>query len=168
MKVLKFTKRRMVVVLCAVVALAIAGSAYAYFTSTGTGTKSTAAIGTATNFNVTFGTATGTMFPGAGTDSIPYTVTNAGSGAQRLNTVTAVVANDATTTPNIQSGGVPVVGCLAAWFTATPPTITAVTLNPSPAAGSTSTGVVTVAMVDSGTNQNVCQGKTPDITISAS
>jgi hypothetical protein len=166
MKVLKFTKRRIVVVLCAIVALAVAGSAYAYFTSTGTGTDQTAAVGSATNFNVTFGTATGAMFPGSGTDTIPYTVTNAGSGSQQLHAISAVVAADVS--GNITSSGTAVVGCLAVWFTATPPTITAVTLNPSPAAGSTSTGNVTVAMVDSGTNQNVCQGKTPDITISAS
>jgi hypothetical protein len=60
-----------------------------------------------------------------------------------------------------------VAGCLASWFTATntPPAYLPQTL----AGSATSTaGSVAVTMQDSGTNQNVCQGATPDITVSAS
>jgi hypothetical protein len=160
--VLKVTKRRLTVVLCALVALGIAAGAYAYFTGTGSGTKSTAAIGSSSNFSVTFGTPTGAMYPGTGSDTIPYTVTNNGGGAQRLSAVAATVASDAS--GNVTSGGTAVTGCLAAWFAATAGTVTPTTLAP----GGTYNGTVTVTMSDSGTNQNPCQGKTPDITVGAS
>ena len=159
---LKLTKRRSVVVLCALVALGLAVGAYAYFTSTGSGTDQTAAIGTSSNFTVSFGTATGTMYPGAGTDSIPYTITNTNTGSQRLNAVTATVNADGS--GNITSSGTPVVGCLAAWFTATPATVTPTTLAPNGTFNST----IAVTMTDSGTNQNPCQGKAPDIVVNAS
>jgi hypothetical protein len=160
--VLKLTKRRLAAIVCALVALGIAVGAYAYFTSTGSGTDQTAAIGTSSNFTVSFGTATGTMYPGTGSDSIPYTITNAGSGSQRLNAVTATVAADGS--GNVTSSGTPVVGCLATWFTATPATVTPTTLAPN----GTYNGTITVTMIDSGSNQNPCQGKAPDITVNAS
>ena len=162
---LKLTRRRMVVVLSALVALGIAAGAYAYFTSTGSGTSQTAAIGTSSNFNVTFGAPSGTMFPGSGSDSIPYTVTNAGSGSQQLSAVTATVANSGA---NITSGGTAVTGCLATWFTAGAGTVTPTTLAPNGQTGDSYSGTVTVTMSDSGSNQDPCQGKTPDITVSAS
>jgi hypothetical protein len=160
------TKRRVIVALCGLAALALASAAFAYFTSTGSGTNQTAAIGTASNFTVTFGTATGAMFPGTGTDSIPFTVTNAGSGSQQLSAVTATVNADVS--GNVTSAGAPVPGCLAAWFTAVPGTVTPTTLTPSGQPGDSFSGTVTATMIDSGTNQDPCQGKTPDIKVSAS
>ena len=163
---LKLTKRRLAVVVCALAALGIAVGAYAYFTSTGSGTDQTAAIGTSSNFTVAFGTATGTMYPGSGSDAIPYTVTNAGTGAQQLSSVTATVAADGS--GNVTSSGTAVTGCLASWFTATPGTVTPTTLSPHGQSGDSYTGTITVTMSNAGTNQDPCQGKAPDITVNAS
>jgi predicted metal-binding membrane protein len=163
--VLKLTKRRLVVVLSALVALGIAAGAYAYFTGTGSGTSQTAAIGTSSNFNVTFGTPSGAMFPGSGSDTIPYTVTNTGSGSQQLSSVTTTVASSGA---NITSAGTAVAGCLATWFSASAGTVTPTTLAASGQPNDSYAGTVTVTMSDSGTNQDPCQGKTPDITVHAS
>lgn len=158
----KFTKGRSIA-LSVVATLAIAGAAYAYFTSTGTGTGN-ATVGTSTAFVVTVAAPTGgLLYPGSGTDTLSYTVRNPSAGAQNLSATTAVVASSGA---NITQSGTPVVGCLAAWFTATntPPT-----LPQDLAGGATSTaGSVAVTMTDSGTNQNPCENATPDITVSAS
>jgi hypothetical protein len=156
-------KKRGIAALCVAAVLALAGGAYAYFTSTGSGTGS-ASVGSATSFTVTAATATGgPLYPGSGSQTISYTVTNAGSGAENLSATSASVASSGA---NITDHGVAVAGCLASWFTATdsPPT-----LPQDLAGGATSTaGSVTVTMSDSGTSQNACEGASPDITISAS
>jgi hypothetical protein len=102
------------------------------------------------------------MYPGAGTATLPYTVTNAGSGNQKLATTTSSVNADGS--GNVTSHGTSVSGCLATWFTAvnTPPTAADL------AAGAHTTGTVAVTMTDAAVSQNACQGVTPDITVSAS
>jgi hypothetical protein len=142
----------------------VAGGAYAFFTSSGSGSGG-ASVGSASNWTVTPAAATGgPLFPGAGTQTITYTVTNPSSGHQSLTATTAVVKSSG---GNVTQGGTAVSGCLASWFTATN---TAPTPLPQNLAGSaTSTGgSVAVTMQDSGTAQDVCQGVQPDITISAS
>jgi hypothetical protein len=162
-------RKRVAVPLAAVVALGIAAGAFAYFTSTGTGTGA-ATVGSATAWKVNPSAAAGgPLYPGSGTQTIPYTVTNQASGSQALTGTTAVVASYAGSpnTGDVTQVGVPVAGCLASWFTATntPPASLPQTL----AGSATSTaGSVAVTMQDSGTNQNVCEGATPDITVSAS
>jgi hypothetical protein len=143
-------------------ALLLVGGAYAYFTSTGTGTG-TASVGSSTAFAVSFGTTTGgPLYPGAGSQALPYTVTNpAGGGSQNLTTTTAKVASSG---GNVTQAGTPFAGCLAAWFTATNAAPPSVNLVP----GASATGSVAVTMQDSGTNQDPCQGVAPDITVSAS
>ena len=107
-------KKKVFVPLTGVVALALAAAAVAYFTSTGSGTGS-ATVGSATNWSVTFpNAASGTMYPGAGSTTIPYTVTNPSSGHQYLTGTTATVASSG---GNITQNGVAVSGCLASWFT---------------------------------------------------
>jgi hypothetical protein len=143
--------------------LGIAGTAFAYFTSTGNGTGS-ATVGSAGAWTVVAGTATGTMYPGAGTSIVPFTVTNAGSGAQAYTTLTPGVASSG---GNITQGGTPVTGCLSTWFVpvlGTPSVAAGVSI----AGGGNFTVSVSVTMTDSLTNQNVCQGKTPDITLGVS
>lgn len=145
-----------------IAAIGIAAGAYAYFTSTGSGTGS-ATVGSSTPFTVAFTATTGgPVFPDSGTATVHYTVTNpSGAGAQKLSGTAASVA---ASSGNITEGGTPVSGCLAAWFTAT---------NSGPAAGvlapgQSASGTVAVTMQDSGTSQDPCQGKTPDITVTAS
>jgi hypothetical protein len=154
-------KKRVYLPLSAVVALALAAGAFAYFTSTGSGTGQ-ASVGSPSNWTVTTGTASGTMYPGAGTTTIPYTVTNASSGHQDLTGTTTSVKQDGS--GNITQNGASVSGCLASWFS---------TANTSPASndlagGASETGSVTVSMSDAPTTQNACQGASPDILVSAS
>jgi hypothetical protein len=157
----RFMHKRLYVALTAVAVLAIAGAAFAYFTSTGSGTGH-GTVGTAGAWTVTQDTTSGTMYPGSGTSTIGYTVTNSGTGHQNLAGTTTVVAHDAL--GNVLSNGTAVSGCLAADF---------VPVNTSPAAidlayGLSTTGSVAVTMTNTGLSQNACQGVTPDITISAS
>jgi hypothetical protein len=159
------TKKRIAAVaLSGAVILGAAGVAAAFFTSTGTGTGQ-AAVGTASSWGVTAGAETGTLLPGSGTATIPFTITNNSTGAQAYSTVTAAVATDGS--GNVTSGGTAVPGCLATWFTATAGTPAPVA-GTSIAASGTGTDTVTVTMSDSGTNQDACESVTPDITLSVS
>jgi hypothetical protein len=157
-------KKRVGVAVGLIAALVLAAGALAYFTSTGSGTGS-ASVGSAGAWTVNVSPATGgPLYPGSGSQSIAYTVTNSGSGQQSLAGTTAVVKSSG---GNVTQAGTAVPGCLASWFTATN---TAPASLPQDLAGSaTSTGgSVAVSMQDSGTSQNPCQGVSPDITISAS
>lgn len=153
--------RKRTMLLGSLAAIAAVVGAIAYFTDSGTGTGQ-AQVGTSTPWSVTFGTTTGTMYPGSGTSTVPYTVTNSGSGNQHLNTTTATVVSDGS--GNVKQSGTAVPGCLAIWFSAanTPPA--AATLAPS---GST-TGSAAVTMTESNTNQDACKNVLPDILITAS
>jgi hypothetical protein len=102
------------------------------------------------------------MYPGAGTATLPYTVTNASTGHQKLATTTSSVNADGS--GNVTSHGTSVTGCLATWFTATNTAPTAADL----ASGGTATGSVAVTMADAAVSQNACQGVTPDVTVNAS
>jgi hypothetical protein len=157
-------RKRVAVALGVVASLALAAAALAFFTSSGSGTGS-ATVGSAGAWTVNVSAATGgPLYPGSGSQSIAYTVTNSGSGQQSLAATSSVVKSSG---GNVTQGGVTVSGCLASWFTATNTAPTPLPQNL--AGGATSTGgSVVVSMQDSGTNQNSCQGVSPDITISAS
>jgi hypothetical protein len=155
-----FSKKR-TMLLGSLVAIAAVVGAVAYFTDSGSGTGQ-AKVGTSSPWSVSFGTTTGTMYPGSGTSTVPYTVTNAGSGNQHLNTTTASVVSDGS--GNVKQSGTAVPGCLATWFGATNTPPAAATLAPS---GST-TGSVAVTMTESNTNQDACKNVLPDILVSAS
>jgi hypothetical protein len=160
----RFINKRAMAALTVVGVLVLAGAALAYFSSSGSGTGS-ASVGSSTAFTVAVSPATGgPLYPGSGTENLAYTVNNPSSGSQNLSATTASVASSGA---NITSGGVAVPGCLAADFTATntPPT----PLPQNLAGGATSTGgSVAVTMTNTAANQDACQGKTPDITVSAS
>jgi hypothetical protein len=162
---LRRPRRKLVAVAVAVVgSLAIATAGLAYFTSTGSGTGS-AVVGNTTGWTVNIGSGIGgPLYPGAGAENISYTVTNSSPGVQALGATSASVASS-TLGGDVTQNGVPVPGCSASWFTATnnPPSPQAVLGGQDSTAGS-----VDVTMQDSGTNQDACQGATPDITISAS
>jgi hypothetical protein len=158
---IKLTKKRAIATLIAIGALIVAGGAFAYFTASGSATGQ-AAVGSSSPWTVAFGSTTGTMYPGAGAAVMPYTVTNASTGHQKLATTTASVNADAN--GNVTSNGTTVTGCQATWFTATNTAPSAADL----AGGAQASGSVSVAMADAAVNQNACQGVTPDITVSAS
>jgi hypothetical protein len=163
------TKRRIVIAgLTTTVALAGGASAFAFFTATGSGVGS-AAVGSTGTFTVaSAGAATGgPILPGTGTEDLPFTVTNAGTGAQAYNSATATVNVFGGVGPNaldVTVVGVAVPGCLASWFNPT-------ALDPTPAYGTTiapgdaATQSISLTMTDTGTNQDACQGINPDVTL---
>jgi hypothetical protein len=157
----RIRRKRSIAALSVVAVLALAGGAYAYFSSNGSGTG-TAGVGTSSPFVVTPGTAIGTLYPGGSAVTIPFSVKNNSQGYQN---VAAIAATMASANGDIVHGSTEVTNCLASWFTPTP-------VNPTPAAdlapGATYSGSVTVQMIDSGTNQDVCKSASPDVTISAS
>lgn len=153
-------KRIVIIGLAAVIVLGGAGAAWAYFSSTGSGTGQ-ATVGSAATWTVTAGTPTGTIYPGYGNSQIAYTVKNNASGEQQFTTATAAVNSSG---GNVTQNGTVVTGCLATWFTATVSADPSVSTNIAPAG--TASVTVTVTMPSSTTNQNVCQGVTPDINLS--
>ena len=154
------TKKR-AVVLGVVAVLAVAGIAIAYFTSSGSGTGS-ATVGSSSAFKVTVSAPSGgPLYPGSGSESLAYSVENTGSGFENLNATSVEVASKG---GNITESGTEVAGCLSTWFTATD-------TSPAPKnlkGGESANGSVKVTMQDSGTPQDACQGKSPDITVNAS
>lgn len=153
--------KRVVVALGVVASLALTAAAIAYFSSTGSGTGQ-ATVGTSTAWSVTFGTTTGTMYPGSGTSNVPYTVTNPSAGHQNLSSTTATVKDDGS--GNITDAGTAVVGCLSTWFTATNHSPAAVDL----AGSGTTTGSVDVTLANVSASQDACKSHHPDIVVNAS
>ncbi|MHB8691451.1 MAG: hypothetical protein ACYDHH_09420 [Solirubrobacteraceae bacterium] len=153
-----FSGKTAIAPLSAVAVLAVAGVAVAYFTTTGSGTGQ-ASVGSPTPWSVTFGATSGTMYPGAGTSTVHYTVTNSGGGHQNVNGTSASVVDDGA--GNIKDNGTSVPGCLTSWFTVTNNQPAAVDLAP----GGQTTGSADVAMSDASTSQNSCQGHHPDILV---
>jgi hypothetical protein len=111
---------------------------------------------------VTFGATTGTMYPGVGTSTVNYTITNNGGGHQQVQATTASIADDGS--GNIKDNGTPVTGCLSMWFTVTNSPPAPVDLAPN----GTTTGSAAVTMTDANTSQNACAGHHPDIVINVS
>jgi hypothetical protein len=154
-------RKRVIVPLIALAALGAAGAAIAYFTTTGSGTGQ-ASVGSDTPWSVTFGATTGTMFPGAGTSTVHYTITNNGGGHQYVTTTNASVVDDGS--GNIEDNGLSVPGCLSSWFTVTNVPPSGVDLPP----GAQATGSADVTMSDANTSQNACEGHHPDVRINVS
>ena len=153
-------RKRWLVAASVVASLVVAGVALAYFTSTGSGTG-TASVGSPSNWTVTPATATGgPLYPGSGSESIPYTVTNPSPGQQQLANTEAFVTSS---NGNVTQGGTPVAGCLASWFTAVDSS--PASLPSDLASGGTASGSVSLTMQDVASSQNACQGVSPDVSI---
>lgn len=142
------------------------GAAFAYFTGDGNGTG-TATVGSTATWSVAKTGISGSMYPGAGSSVVTFTVTNNGSGAQAIESgnLAALVKDDGS--GNITQSGTALVGCLSTWFHASPGT-PASGYGVSIAATHSTTDDVTVTMDDSGTNQDVCKGATPDVKLTVS
>ncbi len=140
------TKKRLILVAIAGVAAAAGTGAFAYFTASGTGTG-TATVGSASSITLSSGAVSG-LYPGGADVPVSVTITNPGGGAQYVGTVSGSIADNG--------------GCQGAWFQ-----VDSVTYNGTIAAGGTGTASTKVRMLDSGTNQNVCQGKSMTITWSS-
>jgi hypothetical protein len=168
-------RKKLFAALGTVAALAIGAIAVAYFTgANGTGTGSgTVGSSTAWSVAVTPGSATFTpagytaIYPGAGNEAIPFTVTNNGKGAQNLRTLAYAVKSDGASPANAEtSSGTVITGCQAAWFTASADAGNT-SLPSDLVAGGTYSGKVDMTMTDSGTTQDACQGVSPGVTVTA-
>ncbi len=137
------------VVAGSVIALVGGGVAFAYWTSTGNGTGN-ASTGTSTNYTVEVANNSASkLYPGAGTSTLSFKVTNTGSGHQYVSSASAVID-----TLNVQTD-VNKPACTAADFEVVgTPTIVAKDL----ANGEFTTGTVTVQMLNGAGNQDNCQG----------
>ena len=143
-------KKRALIALFTVCVLAVAGAAYAYFTSSGSGTG-TATVGSSSAVTL-HATVNSTLYPG-GSSPVSFTVDNPSSGAQRVGTISlASITVDAghSSCSTVIGGGNPDF------------TMGAVAVNQVFPAGNgqsvTPTG--TLAMNDTGVNQDACQGAT--------
>lgn len=166
MKFIKSKKGLALLATLAVAAVAAFG-AYAYFTSSGNGSGS-GKVGSDTAWQVDTSAYTGgPLYPGAGSESIAYTVTNNNPGSQELNSVDISVAN---------ADGSPWTSgtCSAADFSvdgaAAGATATDTYGGPTNdlASGANAGGTITLTMVDTGANQNDCRSVTVPLYLSAS
>src|SRR4051794_31813014 len=142
------TKKRALVAISCVTALAVAAAAYAYFTSTGSGTA-TAKVGTSSAITLK-GTISGNLYPGA-SSQVSFTVDNPSSGAQRVGTISLTgITVDAghSTCSTVITGGNPDFTMPAVAVNATFPAGNGQAVTPKG----------TLTMNDTGVNQNACQG----------
>lgn len=150
------TKKRVVAV-TAIGALALAAGAYAYFSSTGSGTA-TASVGSSTAMTIK-GTVSSNLYPG-GSSPVSFTIDNPSSGAQRVGTISLTsIAVDAghSTCSKVISGGNPD-------FTMAPVVVNKVFPSGN---GQTVTQTGTLAMNDTGVNQDACQGATLTLSLTS-
>jgi hypothetical protein len=168
-------RRRVLGGFTALAVLAAAGAAIAYFTSTGTGTG-TASVGFASNWGVQVNSPAATfslspnnaIYPGNGTETIPFVVTNNGSGDQNLSTLVAAVNTYNGGTDAATASGADISGCQAGWFNISVDTTSlSHTLPDDIAPGGTISGNVILSMTDASTSQDACKNATPGITLYA-
>jgi hypothetical protein len=133
------TKKRAVVLAVAALAIGLGASAFAYFSSTGSGTGS-ATVGSSSAVELS-SASVGPLYPGGADVPVTVTIHNPGSGSEYVNHVSGSVADNA--------------GCLGSWFQ-----VDGVDYADTLTAGASDTAQTNVRMLDSGTNQNACQGKT--------
>lgn len=155
------SRKKRIAVIAGATALVVGGGgvAFAFWSSTGHG-EGTATTGSALSVGTPVTTG-GALSPGAGTQTVTFSVTNPAPGSQVLNSlaVTIAEADGISWTPG---------GCTEADFT-----LSAVTVAPTPvpvtiASLGVVTGTVTVSMKNAGLNQDACQGLAVPLHIVAS
>ena len=165
-----FMKGKKRIVASTVVSLVIAGSgvAYAYFTSTGSGTGS-ATVGSSTALTITQTNTIAGLLPGGSASPVQFTILNDSGGNENLGLVSASVSS-VTLAEGHPSGT-----CSASDFTVTAGTTVVGSISngstydsTTASSGSELTSVEpTVAMKETGSNQDACQGATVNLTLTA-
>jgi len=145
----KLMRKRILVPVAAIAALAVAGIAVAYFTASGTG-SGTATVGTVSDVTITGVSFDNTLYPG-GSTAVRFTVNN--TSTDTAVKVDKVIADTSRGTNGIS--GLPV-GCDAADFT-----FDAVSVGASIDASDSTSASGTLHFADSGRNQDACQNARP-------
>lgn len=143
-------RKKVLVPLIALLALAVTGAAIAYWTTSGTG-SGTATVGTDTAVTITPITFSGKLYPG-GSATVSFTVNNTSASAPVK--IDKVIADTSGGNTNGISG-LPA-GCLAADFHFAP-----VTVNAEIAPSGTQGGTGTLSMDDTAVNQDNCKNASP-------
>jgi len=155
----KFTKKR-IAVLAGVTTLALAAVAFAFFSSTGTGSGSGSVADPATAAITVTGTVTNNLYPG-GNSSVTFTAANSESSPVRVHNVHLV-----SITPDAgHSTCVTTVGGLSPVFSMTD--VTEDHVVPANATTESLGTTGTLAMADSGSNQDNCQGATLTLSLTS-
>jgi hypothetical protein len=145
----KLMRKRILVPVVALAALAVTGIAVAYFTASGTG-SGTASVGTDSGVTITGVSFDNTLYPG-GSTTVRFTINNASSNTAV--SVDKVVADTRYGTTGVD--GLPA-GCSAADFTFADVSVA----RSIPASGSVAaTG--TLRMANTSANQDACQSQAP-------
>jgi hypothetical protein len=130
-----------------VATLGVGGIAFAYFTANGSGTGS-ASVGSASPITIS-ASAPDALYPAGPARDVTITVTNPGSGAQHVGSV-SLDSVDADT------------ACVTSVFT-----MPAVTVDQTLAAGASTVVHGNLSMADSGSDQNNCQGASLTLNLSS-
>jgi hypothetical protein len=147
-------KKRTMLVLGAVAVLAVAGVAVAYWTTSGSGSGS-GAVASSNGAVVLHGTITNELTPG-GSSPVAFTADNANSSSEQVGSVHAVVTIDETHAK---------AGCEASDFT-----IADTSENQVIPASSTGVALAhggSIAMADTASNQDACQGATISLALTS-
>jgi hypothetical protein len=145
----KLMRKRILVPVVAIAAMAVAGIAVAYFTASGTG-SGTATVGSAAGVTITDVTFDDTLYPG-GSTTVRFTINN--TSADTAVSVDKVVADTAYGTTGVD--GLPT-GCDASDFS-----FGDVTVNESISANGSTSSTGTLSLANSTANQDACQGASP-------
>lgn len=151
----KLLRKRILVPVVALAALALAGIAFAYFTSSGTGSGS-ATVGTDAGVTITGVSFDSTLYPG-GSTNVRFTINNTSTSTAVQ--VGSVIADASAGTNGITAASL-AAGCDASWFTFDP-----VTVNTSIPAGRSVDETGTLHFAESGTSQNACKGASPTLNL---
>jgi hypothetical protein len=96
------------------------------------------------------------LLPGGPGQSIDFKITNGGSSPAHVSSVTFAI-----------TGGLSA-GCASGWFTLTQPTTPVNVTIPANSSVSYQPSGASIALSDSGTNQNACENDTPQLTFTSS
>ena len=138
----RITKKWLALLVVGAIAVIAAVGGYAYFTSSGSGTGS-ASVGSSSNVQLS-SSPVGTLYPGGADVPVSVSIHNPGSGAAYIGTISGSVADNG--------------ACQGSWFAVDP-----ITYNAELGPNGNDSKSTNVRMLDSGTNQDACQGKTMTI-----
>jgi hypothetical protein len=155
---LKFTKRRGLLLAGVAVSLAVAGIAFAFWTGGGSGTGSGAAANGVSGLTANQTTTLSAMYPGDVAQTISGNFDNPNSGPVYVSSVTVSIAS-------VTSGGSAAVGCDASDFTLANTTMN-VNAQVGPGSGVGSFGGATIKFNNKPTNQDACKGVTVNLAYS--